>query len=917
MAASNSCSAENVWWISIAASSGLYVIGIAITLAIGVINATLHLSNTCMPRIGKLLRNVKQICQKCTSVDDYLGRFMIVLHICCNVAYCSLVIYRVYQPVIRCFDESLPTDIKIELVISIALTLFFSIHFLSASNIAKFWFNPYTIIDIFTIPTVFVACALYKDWIDLRPLRFIWLMQISDILRFSRRIRSTFIVDIVTILLRFTCIWLTASGIISVLETTGDPWKNFINAQSVTFREYTYYIMVTMSTVGYGDYFPKTAWGQTFITFFIVAGLAVFAVSLPVLVDPLIQYYKIASYSNFDNTRIQKHVLVCGRINATSVYEFLKEFLHPDHGDKATHVVFIDPSYPSPELKVAISKHHRTHFLIGSILDSKTLRKGKIKDANACIILANRHCSDPVTEDSTSMFYLVSIKNTCSSVPVIIQVLSPGSKDYIENVQGWNSEKDVVLCLNELRLGILALNASCPGASTLISNLFYACSDLKTSGGWQSLYLEGAGNEVYEVPFSHSFEGVTFTEAVKMCYDKLNLMLIGVKNDTFYINPSRPDITIHKGMLGYFIGKDHRSVQRVSIYCSKCHERVTHRLQVCRCLEDVVVENINIPLQTLAICSSVPKHNNEDYVEQFYTSPSQHLVACLLTDQQDLNNHIVLCIFAHHDSAVLGLHSFVAPLRHKSIPSSELKPIVIVSNASYLDREWYNTSSFPMIYAVLGSPLDWKCLSKAGIQRCSSCFLLTALAGSNASENGLHDKEAILCSLSLQKKLQNSPVFVITDLVKDSNVQYLDISDDDSEGELYQAEPFACGNAFAASVFNSVTTIAYHSPGTLHLISSLINAEPGSGQQMMCSSQIRSIKLQTLVFGPLNHFSELHSHLLEQQLICIALYRQIPDKPSKCYVITNPAPNLPLESSDAAIVLMPTAHCQITEAAQL
>ena len=74
MAASNSCSAENVWWISIAASSGLYVIGIAITLAIGVINATLHLSNTCMPRIGKLLRNVKQICQKCTSVDDYLGR---------------------------------------------------------------------------------------------------------------------------------------------------------------------------------------------------------------------------------------------------------------------------------------------------------------------------------------------------------------------------------------------------------------------------------------------------------------------------------------------------------------------------------------------------------------------------------------------------------------------------------------------------------------------------------------------------------------------------------------------------------------------------------------------------------------------------------------------------------------------------
>ena len=37
-------------------------------------------------------------------------------------------------------------------------------------------------------------------------------------------------------------------------------------------------------------------------------------------------------------------------------------------------------------------------------------------------------------------------------------------------------------------------------------------------------------------------------------------------------------------------------------------------------------------------------------------------------------------------------------------------------------------------------------------------------------------------------KLQNSLMFVITDLVKDSNVQYLDISDDDCEGELYQAD---------------------------------------------------------------------------------------------------------------------------------
>lgn len=910
----DSCTKGEVWWVSVATSGLLYAIGTLISFIILVLHKTLVHSGRCKPFwAGDFLKHVQQACQRCTSEDHPLGRFMTVFHIICNVAFCSLVIYRLYENMVECFGGALKVDIKVELVLSTLLTICFLVRFLGSSNIVLFWFNPLTIVDVFTVPNVFVACALYKDWVGFRPLRFIWLTQVSDVLKFSRRIRSTSIADIVPILIRFTCIWLTASGIICVLESTGDPWEN-TNPIRVTFREYTYYIMVTMSTVGYGDYSPKTAWGQTFITVFIVAGLAVFAVSLPVLVDPIIQYYRIASYLDFDNTRVQKHVLVCGHINATSVHEFLKEFLHPDHGDKQTHVVFVDPAYPSPEMKAVISKHHRSHFLLGSILSASTLHRARIKNAKACIILANRHCNDPVTEDTTSMFYLVSLKNTYSLVPVILQVLSTSSKEYVGNIQGWNPEKDVVLCLNELRLGILALNVVSPGASTLISNLFYSSGSL-ASHGWQNLYLEGAGNEVYEMPFSHSFDGLKFTEAVKMCYNKLNLMLIGVKNEAFYLNPSKPDITIHKGMLGYFIAKDHRSVQRVSVYCSKCHGSVVHgHLRPCRCMEGVVIENTDgIPLRTLASLALPPSKTSEGYWDQYYLSPSQQLEASILTEKQVLSDHVVLCVFAHNDSAVLGLHSFVAPLRRKSIVASELKPIVIVSCASYIVKEWANVSSFPMIYAVIGSPLDWSCLSKASIERCSSCFLLTALSGGfTTSDNGLYDKEAILCSLSLQKKLQSSSVFVITDLVQDSNVQFLDISDDDNEEELYQSEPFACGNAFAASVFNSVTTAAYHSPGTLNLIKHLINPEPES-QKTVSSSGLCQKRLNASEYRSLHNFSDLHSYLLEKQLVCIALYRQKPGDPTKHYVITNPAPNLELETLDIAIVLTPSIRLQLTK----
>ena len=896
MATSNSCT-EDLWWTSLAVSSVLYFMGTATSIVLLVIHATLLHRLTYKSWIRSVLRTVKQACQHCTSVDHFIGRIMTILHISCNVAYCTYAVYRLYQPVIRCFDSSLPPDIILEILISIFLGIFFFIRFLAASNIALFWLNPNTTIDIFTIPIVYTACVLHKGWINLRPLRFMWLTQISDTLMFSRRIHSTSIINIIAVLVRFTCIWLTASGIICVLESTGDPWQDFTNSQHVSFRKYTYYVMVTMSTVGYGDYTPKTDWGQTFITFFIVAGLSIFTISLPVLVDPLVQYYKTVSYLTFDNTRIRKHVLVCGYISATSAHEFLKEFLHPDHGDKLTHVLFVDPRYPNPELKAVISKYNRSHYLIGSVLSPNTLQKANIKGAKACIILANRHCSVPSNEDSTSMFYLVSVKNSHASVPVIIQVLSTSSKDYITNIPGWNPHKDVVLSLNELRLGMLALSVLCPGASTLIANLFHAYGNLKTTNGWKSLYLEGAGNELYEVPFSDSFEGMMFWEAVKVCYDRLSLVLIGLKKDgAFHINPSRSDVVIHQGTLGYFIGKSFESVQIVNIYCIQCNYFGTNHSHVRQCTEYTIIEKHDLPLQYINVPVSSPDHLKTN-LAHYHTIQPQKLNTCILSSQQVLQHHVVLSVFALNHSAKLGLHSFVAPLRSTNIPSSELKPIVIIGCASLIWKEWPELSSFPLLYVVVGSPLDWKCITMARIEKCSTCFLLTAPACSHKQDNGLQDKEAILCSLSLQKKLQNSSVLVITDLVQDSNVQFLDFSDKDTEGELYQSEPFAWGNAFAASVFNSVTTAAYHRPGTIELISSLI------GPKHDDSSRILPIQLRGTDYASHSQFSELYCHLLEQQFICIALYRQCPHNLSKYYVITNPAKDLALEVSDTAIVI--------------
>ena len=64
---------------------------------------------------------------------------------------------------------------------------------------------------------------------------------------------------------------------------------------------------------------------------------------------------------------------------------------------------------------------------------------------------------------------------------------------------------------------------------------------------------------------------------------------------------------------------------------------------------------------------------------------------------------------------------------------------------------------------------------------------------------------------------------MITELVNDSNVQFLDQDDDDDpDTELYLTQPFACGTAFAVSVLDSLMSTTYFNQNALTLIRSLI-----------------------------------------------------------------------------------------------
>ena len=84
------------------------------------------------------------------------------------------------------------------------------------------------------------------------------------------------------------------------------------------------------------------------------------------------------------------------------------------------------------------------------------------------------------------------------------------------------------------------------------------------------------------------------------------------------------------------------------------------------------------------------------------------------------------------------------------------------------------------------------------------CSVLLTIAVPGASDS----KTPLGSPVVLQRKgtVFGATMPMITELVNDGNVQFIDPDDDDDDPdtELYLTQPFACGTAFAVSVLDSL-----------------------------------------------------------------------------------------------------------------
>ncbi|XP_038148955.1 calcium-activated potassium channel subunit alpha-1a isoform X34 [Cyprinodon tularosa] len=956
------------------------------------------------------------------SAQTLTGRVLVVLVFALSIGALGIYFIDSSDPIESCQYFYQDFTLQIDMAFNVFFLLYFGLRFIAANDKLWFWLEVNSVVDFFTVPPVFVSVYLNRSWLGLRFLRALRLIQFSEILQFLNILKTSNSIKLVNLCSIFISTWLTAAGFIHLVENSGDPWENFENSQSLSYWECVYLLMVTMSTVGYGDVYAKTTLGRLFMVFFILGGLAMFASYVPEIIELIGNRKKYGGSYSAVNGR--KHIVVCGHITLESVSNFLKDFLHKDRDDVNVEIIFLHNISPNLELEALFKRHFtQVEFYQGSVLNPHDLARVKIESADACLILANKYCADPDAEDASNIMRVISIKNYHPKIRIITQMLQYHNKAHLLNIPSWNwKEGDDAICLAELKAGFIAQSCLAQGLSTMLANLFSMRSFIEIEEDtWQKYYLEGVANEMYTEYLSSAFVGLSFPAVCELCYVKLKLLLIAIefkseqRESSILINPGN-HVKLQEGTLGFFIASDAKEVKRAFFYCKACHDDITDpkRIKKCGCKRLIYFEDEhpstlspkkkqrNGGMRNSPNCSPkmMSRHDpllipgNEqienmdmnvkryDSTGMFHWCPSKEIEKVILTRSEAsmtvLSGHVVVCIFGDVTSALVGLRNLVMPLRASNFHYHELKPIVFVGSLDYLRREWETLHNFPKVSILPGTPLSRADLRAVNINLCDMCVILSANQN-NIEDASLQDKECILASLNI-KSMQfddsigvlqansqgftppgmdrsspdSSPVHgfvrqasvttgsnipIITELVNDSNVQFLDQDDDDDpDTELYLTQPFACGTAFAISVLDSLMSATYFNDNILTLIRTLVtggatpelegllaeeNALRGgySTPQTLANRDRCRVAQLALYDGPFADlgdggcYGDLFCKALKTyNMLCFGIYRLrdahlgTPSQCTKRYVITNPPYEFELVPSDLIFCLMQFDH---------
>jgi hypothetical protein len=412
-----------------------------------------------------------------------------------------------------------PFVIWSEFAVSALSLLEYMFQFAVAPNKVKFTLNPIKIAQMIPVIPGILGPGMGFYYYGFQFLRFI---QLYSSLTFLKKLDGSFFVglsaELVLLVGAVMSIIFSTAGIIFILENVhfneGGKFDNFF--------ECIYYVVITFTTVGFGEFSPVSLLGKLFI----IVGLFANFILLPTHVTAAIQRVKI--WRNQRKYGGEGHVIVFSR------GDFFVDFIHEFYSEalgawRGRNMCLMTQRRVSSDDKAVLrvpSYKLRISHMSGDMINLTDTKRTRAKKADACFILLSTLAYNHDQMDSNNILRAISLKRQNPKLKVYMQLFSSQYKFMLKGVC------DNVIYSRDMRASILAQNAVAPGFTTLFGNLIVSQKPAEdvASKGWLAEYKAGLHQTLHTNVDLSNFVGANFFDVLYHLFLNEGALLISVRS---------------------------------------------------------------------------------------------------------------------------------------------------------------------------------------------------------------------------------------------------------------------------------------------------------------------------------------------------------------------------------------------------
>lgn len=185
-----------------------------------------------------------------------------------------------------------------------------------------------------------------------------------------------------------------------------------------------YWVMTTMATVGYGDYFAETVIGKIFTMFLYIFGIGLLSLVIGKVIDSIaeVQRRRGAGTLSF---RGKDHVILINWSKKTQAA--VDEVLC--YAPKC-HIVIIDETGHHP-----LEHMDQIHFICGDASSDEVLLKANIHEARAAIVFGDTRIDEASLIDGKSLLIASSIERIAPQVHTTVEIMQENNIKNFRHVQ--------------------------------------------------------------------------------------------------------------------------------------------------------------------------------------------------------------------------------------------------------------------------------------------------------------------------------------------------------------------------------------------------------------------------------------------------------------------------------------------------